>query len=64
VLRSISHELAHAKKYLMESAGLIHGRMPCMAVASVEVSKTASLECCPLHEEEEDANAEPASVDR
>jgi hypothetical protein len=34
----------------------------CMTVASVEASKAACLECCPLHEE--DAHAGPASVDR
>jgi hypothetical protein len=62
VPRSRSHELPHAgKKYLIESAGLIHKRMPCTTIVSVEVSETAIMGCCLPREE--DANAGPSSVD-
>jgi hypothetical protein len=62
VLRSRSHEVGHAgKNDLIESAGLAHKRRPCITVVSVEVSKTALLRCCLLHEE--DTNARPSSVD-
>jgi hypothetical protein len=45
----------------MKSAALIHKRMPCMTVVSVEVSETAIVGCCLPHEE--DGNAGPSSVD-